>query len=271
MAQTNPAANRAAARMTGNVSPEHDATVASPHGLMVPPSAARPASSETPNLLMGIGQTPVPPVDTQPIETPKPTTLTSAASQSAHHDVPKPQRRTGLFVAIGAAALAAGVVGFVAMKGSGTKDARPAAATEPAGKPGADDTKPTPVEVAKPAGDTKPATGEIAKPATGDTKPVETTTETKPVDTKPVDTKPAVTTTKPVDTKPADTKPAVATTKPAATKPATTKPATTKPAVATTKPATTKPATTKPATTTTKPGTTKPGQGSGKILIETDL
>jgi serine/threonine-protein kinase len=275
MAHTNPTSHRPVARMTSDVASTsaHDATMPSP-----PPSSVgpvRPQSSETPNLLIGIGKTPVPPVDTQPHETPKPTTLTSAASQSSHHDVPK--RRTGLFVGVGVAAIGAAVLGFVAMKGGGSKDARPAAATEPAGKPATDDTKPTPVEVAKPAttmpvDTTKPTTTapvDTTKPATTTavetTKPATTTAveTTKPATTTPVETtKPAVATTKPATTKPATT-----TTKPVTTT-ATTKPATTKPVTTT---ATTKPAITKPATTTTKPATTKPGAGSGKILIETDL
>ncbi|MFN0252290.1 MAG: protein kinase domain-containing protein, partial [Kofleriaceae bacterium] len=119
----------------------------------------------------------------QPIATPM------TATQPAQYDIVRPSHPTtlsalsgattsapakkggkGLFIGLGLAVVAGGVIAIVAMSGGGDE-------VEPATSPGSD-TVATPV----------------------DTKPV----DTKPVDTKPVDTKPVD--TKPVDTKPVDTK-----------------------------------------------------------------
>ena len=230
------------------------------HAPVLPrPSSGRLEAGGETAPTMAAEPTPVPtPVTKQHV--PTPTTLSGAASQSQAHDIPR--RRTGMFIALGGAVVMAGLLAFVAVNklGSSTHE------TTPAAHPGTPTPAPTPVEVAKPT--PAPTPVDVAKPTPAPTPTPAAVTVTPaavtptpavvPPTPPPPPPTPALT---PPPTPP--TTPAVATHKPAhpttATKPAT-KPATT----AATKP--TKPAIeTNPAT---KPGT---GQGSGKILIETDL
>jgi serine/threonine-protein kinase len=219
-------------------------------------------------------RTPTPAPEDRPLATMTPTTLSGAASQI----MKTPRSRAPLVAGLAAAFLVAGGAAFFAV--SSTKSSSKAAsqpaqtepaattptATPPATTPAAATTTPAAATTAPAAtattADTPPVAPAETKPTTGETKPA--TAETKPTtaETKQTtETKPAAAETKPTtaETKPAATKPTVATKPTKPTKPSTTKPATTKPT--TTKPTTTKPTTDKP----------KPANGSGSILIETDI
>jgi eukaryotic-like serine/threonine-protein kinase len=211
----------------------------------VRPSGALGAGGETAPTLASDHSLP-PPLTVK--HAPEPTTLSGAASQSQAHDIPR--RRTGLFVGLGVGVVMAGAVAFLAVTKLGGKR-EPTPAARPAAPAAME--RPTPVEVAP-----TPTPTPTPMPTPVATPPVPTPAPAPPVEAvKPETVKPE--TPEPETPKPAPKPVKTATVKKPATKPAT-------PTMAT-KPATmTKPATeTKPAP---KPGTT---QGSGKILIETDL
>jgi serine/threonine-protein kinase len=212
----------------------------------VRPSGALDAGGETAPTLASDHSLPTP---LTVKHAPEPTTLSGAASQSQAHDIPR--RRTGMFVGLGVGVVMAGAVAFLAVTKLGGKHERTPAARPAA--PAAESETPTPVEVAPtPAPAPAPTPAPAPSPAPPPAPPVEAVKAETPTPEAPT----------PETQKPTSRPVKTATIKKPATKPATA----TKPTTVTKPTSATKPATeTKPAA---KPGTT---QGSGKILIETDL